>query len=190
VSGSMHSSATGYRQGATSIVRCIDVAALVAAAMLRTNRQTEVIPFESDVVRVDLNPRDSVMTNAKKLASLPCGGTNCSAPLRHLNRRKAKGDVIIYVSDNESWVDSPQSGHWGGGATATMNEWAKFKRRNPAAKMVCIDIQPYGHTQAKERPDIVNVGGFSDQVFRLIADVASGGTDTDHWVDTIAAMRL
>ena len=47
-----------------------------------------------------------------------------------------------------------------------MRQWAEFKRRSPAAKMICIDIQPYGHTQAQEREDIVNVGGFSDQVFR------------------------
>ena len=46
VSGSMSSPATGYRKGATSKVRCIDVAALVAAAMLRVNRSARVLPFE------------------------------------------------------------------------------------------------------------------------------------------------
>ena len=109
VSGSMHSSVTGYRPGATSAVRCIDVAALVAAAILRKNPTAEVIPFESDVVKVALNPRDSIMTNAQKLANLPAGGTNCSAPLRELNRHKSSGDVLIYVSDNESWIDTPHS---------------------------------------------------------------------------------
>ncbi len=190
ISGSMHSPVTGYRPGATTAVRCVDVAALVAAAMLRRNPDTVVIPFESNVVNVTLNPRDSVMTNATKLASLPCGGTNCSAPLRHLNQRKAQGDLIIYVSDNESWVDSPHYGHWGGGATQTMQQWAAFKRRSPQARMVCIDIQPYDTTQAKERKDIVSVGGFSDQVFSLIADVARGATKPDDWVSQMEAMRL
>jgi 60 kDa SS-A/Ro ribonucleoprotein len=37
VSGSMHSPVTGHRKGATTQVRCIDVAALVAAAFLRRN---------------------------------------------------------------------------------------------------------------------------------------------------------
>ena len=106
VSGSMQSAVTGYRKGATSAVRCIDVAALVAASVLRRNPLAEVIPFSDSVVPVNLNPRDSVMTNANKLARLPSGGTNCSAPLYELNRRKASGDLIIYVSDNESWVDS------------------------------------------------------------------------------------
>jgi 60 kDa SS-A/Ro ribonucleoprotein len=186
----MHSPVTGVRQGATTAVRCIDVAALVAAAVLRKNPQAEVIPFESDVVRVDLNPRDSVMTNAQRLASLPRGGTNCSAPLRYLNGRKAAGELVIYVSDNESWIDAPHYGRFGGGATETIRQWSEFKRRSPAAKMICIDIQPLGHTQAQERPDIVNVGGFSDQVFSLIGEVAAGGAEQDHWVRTIAAMRL
>lgn len=190
VSGSMHSPATGYRPGATSVVRCIDIAALVAAAVLRKNPRAEVIPFESNVVSVNLNPRDSVLTNAQRLASLPCGGTNCSAPLRYLNRRKAGAEMVIYVSDNESWIDSPHYGCYGGGATETMRQWEEFKRHSPRAKMVCIDIQPYGHTQAKERLDIVNVGGFSDQVFSLIAEVAAGGTQQDHWVRTIRAVRL
>ncbi|MHB8897847.1 MAG: RNA-binding protein, partial [Thermoguttaceae bacterium] len=187
ISGSMHSPATGYRKGSTTAVRCIDIAALVAAAVLRKNPQAEVVPFESDVVRVDLNPRDSVMTNAQRLASLPCGGTNCSAPLRHLNRRKATGDLVIYVSDNESWVDSPCHGRFGGGPTETMRQWSEFKHRSPGAKMICIDIQPYGHTQAQERDDIVNVGGFSDQVFSLIAELSAGKTGKDHWVRSIEA---
>ena len=190
VSGSMHSPVTGYRKGSTTAVRCIDVAALVAAAMLRTNRYAEVIPFESSVVKVKLNPRDSVMTNARKLASLPCGGTNCSAPLRYLNARKASGDLLIYVSDNESWLDSPHYGSYGGSATATMQEWAVFKRRNPRAKLVCIDIQPYDTTQAKERDDVINVAGFSDKVFGLIADVARGEAQAGYWVRQIEDVEL
>jgi len=99
VSGSMSSPVTGYRKGATTAVRCIDVAALVAAAVLRKNPRAEVLPFECDVVKVNLNSRDSVMTNATKLAAVGGGGTNCSAPLALLNRRKAKGDLVIFISD-------------------------------------------------------------------------------------------
>ena len=69
VSGSMHSPATGYRGSATSRTRCIDIAALVSAAMLRTNPKARVIPFEQITVNVQLNPRDSIMTNARATAS-------------------------------------------------------------------------------------------------------------------------
>jgi len=87
-------------------------------------------------------------------------------------------------------VDASQYGRFGGSATETMKQWSVFKARNPQAKMVCIDIQPYDTTQAKERPDIINVAGFSDQVFDLIAQVASGEASADHWVKQIEAVTL
>lgn len=189
ISGSMHSPVTGYRPGATTVTRCIDVAALVAAAILRKNPDAQVLPFSDRVTACRLNSRDSVMTNAEKLSRLPSGGTNCSLPLAELNRQKAAGDLIIYVSDNESWIDT--SARWTGQlATQTMEQWSLFKKRNRSAKMVCIDIQPYGTTQAAESEDIINVGGFSDQVFRLIADVVADRFAKDHWVNEIAAVRL
>lgn len=186
VSGSMSSPATGYRQGSTSKVRCIDVAALVAAAVIRKNSDAEVLPFEQTVVEtLKLNSRDSVMTNATKLASIGGGGTNCSAPLALLNKRKAKGDLVIFVSDNESWVDAKQ-----GRGTATMQEWQKFKQNNPNARLVCIDIQPYGTTQAPDRQDILNVGGFSDQVFDVVKLFASGQSQGEHWVKVIDTVEV
>jgi 60 kDa SS-A/Ro ribonucleoprotein len=121
---------------------------------------------------------------------LPSGGTNCSAPLAELNRRKASGDLVVYVSDNESWIDSPNYGRFGGSATATLAEWATFKRRSPGAKMVCIDIQAYATTQAKEREDVLNIGGFSDHVFDVIALFAKGALGSDHWVGMIERESL
>ena len=187
VSGSMSSPATGFRHGSTSTVRCIDIAGLIASAVLRKNPTAEILPFENGVVNVTLNPRDSVMTNAQKLASVGGGGTNCSAPLFELNRKKAKGDLVIYVSDNESWIDSNRQ--WNRG-TETMKQWNEFKSRNKDAKLVCIDIQPYAHTQAQERRDILNVGGFSDQVFTLVSEFANGNLDDGHWVGVIEKVEI
>lgn len=189
VSGSMHSPVTGYRKGGTTATRCIDVAALVAATIKRKNPDAVVMAFSDRVTSCRLNSRDTVMTNADKLARLPSGGTNCSAPLTELNRQKATGDLVVYVSDNESWIDTGRS--WGGQlATRTMEQWNIFKKRNRQAKMICIDIQPYGTTQAQESSDIVNVGGFSDQVFKLIADVAGGRFSENHWISEIEKERL
>ncbi|QDU56597.1 TROVE domain-containing protein [Aeoliella mucimassa] len=190
VSGSMHSPVTGYRQGSSTAVRCLDVAALVAATILRQNRSAEVLPFKEDIVNIRMNGRDSVMTNAERIASVSPGGTNCSAPLRELNRRKAKGDLVIFVSDNESWIDSPGYGRFGGSRTETMKQWSLFKSRNRKARLICIDLQPSVTMQANEQADIVNVGGFSDQVFKLIADVASGKHSVDHWIQQIESIRL
>lgn len=185
VSGSMRSPVTGWAGSATSTVRCVDVAALVAAAVLRKNRRARVLPFDFDVVDLRMNPRDSVMTNAQKLAGIGGGGTRCSAPLARLNRERAQVDLVILVSDNESWMDARRSG-----ATATMREWETLKQRNPGARLVCIDIQPHATTQAAERADILNVGGFSDVVFEMIANFAEGRMGAGHWVGEIEAVTL
>jgi len=185
VSSSMTSSVTGYRKGSTSTVRCVDVAALMAAAVLRQNPEAEIVPFDDRAHEVKLNPRDSVMSNANRLASVGGGGTNCSAPLARLNRLKAKGDLVIYVFDNQSWMDGAT-----GRGTATMEEWNVFKHRNPEACLVCIDVQPYATTQATEREDILNVGGFSDQVFEVVAEFAAGRLGLDHWIGSIEGVTL
>lgn len=186
VSGSMSSSVTGYRKGSTSAVRCIDVAGLMTAAFLQRNPKARVLPFENEVMHIELNRRDSVMTNAGKLAAIGGGGTNCSAPLRTLADEKAKVDLVVFISDNESWVDARR----GGQPTAMMAEWARIKRFNPAAKLVCLDIQPHATSQAPTRDDVLNIGGFSDAVYGVIAAFAANRKGARAWVESIEAIEL
>ncbi len=186
VSGSMTWAVTGYRPGATSAVHHVDVAALVAASFQRVNRGCQVLPFDLGVRDVRLEPRDTILTNAARLAALAGGGTNCSAPLKWLNERGRSPDLVVFVSDNQSWVDARD----GGRGTAMLKEWEAIKRRNPKAKLVCIDIAPYGTTQAQTREDVLNVGGVSDAVFDQIAAFAKGRTGPDHWVGEIKKIEV
>jgi len=205
VSGSMHSPITGERVNPktgkvemhTTKVRCIDVAALVAASFLRTNRDAVIIPFESEAItNFKLNPRDSVMTNAEKLRNLPCGGTNCSAALKAVNDFKLSPALCVFVSDNESWLDSSTYGQYsnwstsgygstsvGTARTATLREWDAIKKRAPNAKLVCLDITPNTTTQAPSRDDILNIGGFSDSCFDAMAAFCNGTATS--WVEVI-----
>ncbi len=125
------------------------------------------------------------MTNARRLASIGGGGTNCSAPVRWLNQRRAKADLVVFISDNESWVDQGR-----GRGTALLSDWSEFRQRNPRARLVCLDIQPHATTQAAERADILNIGGFSDQVFELISSFASGTLEADHLIARIQEVTL
>lgn len=185
-SGSMSDPVTGARGSATSKVRCIDVAALFASAILRKNPSAEVLPFDTRVHSATLNGRDAIMTNAQKLASFGGGGTNCASALKELNRRGSSARTVIYVSDNESWLDS----YDGLTATGTMHEWQVYKRRNPHAKLVCIDITPNATTQAQEGHSVLNVGGFSDEVFNVVALFVRGELTPEHWVGEIEKVML
>jgi 60 kDa SS-A/Ro ribonucleoprotein len=185
VSGSMKDPVTGRRGTVSTKMRCIDVASMFAAAIVRKNPLTKVVPFDTVVKNVDLNPLDSVMTNAQKLAASGVnGGTDCAVTLAQLNAQNAKADLVVYVSDNQSWIQSSKTY---AGETPMMREWSRFKNRNPNAKLVNIDIAPYGHAQVYDQKDVLNVGGFSDQVFDVISMFMKGGTDL---VKTIEAINL
>lgn len=186
VSGSMNAPVTGFREGATTVVSCRQLAALVSASIVRKNKTAEIIPFSDHAVSFRFNPRDSVMTITEQISKLPSGGTNCSAPMRELNNRGAEADLIVYVSDNQSWVDNS----CGGMGTETMREFELLKKRSPKCKLVLLDGCPNTNTQGKERKDILNIGGFSDSCFEIISEFAAGKLGSDHWVGEIERVSI
>jgi 60 kDa SS-A/Ro ribonucleoprotein len=200
VSGSMSVAVTGNRgRGATSKMRCVDVAALFAAAILRRNPESVVIPFDTQAYQVEVDPRDSILSLAKRLAAYGGGGTDCSLPLAKANAdlRSRKFAGCVLVSDNESWVYAGRAGvHAQDGATGVMAQWQEFVRNQvrlhgktfAGPKLVCIDLQPYGTTQAPERDDILNIGGFSDAVFDVVASFLAG--DAGRFVAEVEAVTL
>lgn len=191
VSGSMASPVTGHRgRGSTTKMRCVDVAALFAAAILRQNPASVVIPFDTAAYQPKIDPQDSILSLAKRLAAYGGGGTDCSLPLAEANQRLAHRQFAgaVLVSDNQSWVRVGQHG-----STAVMTEWQKFvmnQRKLGVAtpKLMCIDLQPYTTTQAPERTDILNVGGFSDAVFHLLSAFLSD--DVNRFVAEVEAIEL
>jgi 60 kDa SS-A/Ro ribonucleoprotein len=186
-SGSMRSPVTGYRAGSTSATRCVDVAALFASCLLRKNKNTKVIPFDTQVHESNLNPFDSVMTNAALLAGFGGGGTSCESALRYLNQENWNGNVVIFISDNESWLKTSYAdsvphfmrNHYANSSTGLMNEWSVFKKKNPKAKLVCVDIQAEASTQAPDSKDILTIGGWSDSVFSVVDNFVNGDDRRD-----------
>jgi 60 kDa SS-A/Ro ribonucleoprotein len=180
VSGSMGSAITGRRgRGATSKVRCVDVAALFAAALLRRNPDSVIVPFDTRAHRVEIDSEESILNLAGRLAQFGGGGTDCSLPLAEANGRlrgrRFAGCVL--VSDMESWVGEGRHG-----STAVLTQWQEFVKQqarlhgedDAGAKLVCINLQAYATTQAPERDDVLNVGGFSDAVFQVVTAFVAG----------------
>jgi 60 kDa SS-A/Ro ribonucleoprotein len=190
-SGSMSCPATGWRgRGATTKMRCVDVAALFAAAILRRNADSVVVPFDTRAYDVRIDPSDSILSLSERLAKYGGGGTDCSLPLRQANTKFSERAFAgcVLVSDMESWFGTGRYG-----STGVLSEWQTFvanqKRLGVTApKLVCIDIQPYGSTQAPERDDILNIGGFSDAVFNVVASYLSD--DANRFVSEVEAIEL
>lgn len=180
ISGSMSSAVTGNRPGATTKTSCFDVAGMFASCILRSNADNlRVVSFDTSARFVELNPRDSVPTNVDKIRRSGGGGTDCSAALRLLTAQRERADVVIYLSDNCSWA------HFNGTQSSA---WAEFNRYNKNAKLVCIDLQPYGTVQTPDSNRVLNVGGFSDSVFEVVSRFVNGGQLS--FVETINAMTI
>lgn len=199
-SGSMQSPVTGHRgRGATSKLRCVDVAALFAAAILRRNPDSIVVPFDTRAYQAKLDPQDTILSLAERLAKYGGGGTDCSLPLNEANtkHRDRKFAGAVLVSDTESWVCGGRRFAAGlNGSTGVMTEWQQFVknqlRLQGAAmigpKLICIDLQPYTTSQAPDRADILNIGGFSDAVFSVVASFLA--SDAGRFVAEVEAIEL
>ncbi|MFM8574100.1 MAG: TROVE domain-containing protein [Pirellula sp.] len=192
-SGSMGSAVTGYRgSGAASKMRCVDVAALFAAAVLRSNPDSVVIPFDTQAYDAKIDPNDSILSIAKRLAGYGGGGTDCSLPIKAAVEKYPKRQfaAAILVSDNESWVGAGRYG-----ATGVMSAWEDFLAnqrklagKNASPKLVCIDLQAYQTVQACERAEIMNIAGFSDSVFGVIKGFLDDSND--RFVSEVEAIEI
>ena len=103
----------------------------------------------------------------------------------------------MLVSDSESWAYQQQAFTSGAsGSTGMLTEWQRFIQNQvrlqgesfAGPKLVCIDLQPNSTTQAPERSDILNVGGFSDAVFAVFA--AFLNDDANRFVTEVEAVTL
>ncbi|XZE56078.1 vWA domain-containing protein [Planctomycetaceae bacterium SH139] len=196
-SASMGWPATASRgRGGTSKMRCVDVAALFAAAILRRNPDCVVIPFDTQAYQVKVDPSDSILSLSARLSQCGGGGTDCSLPFVEANTQYAKQAFagIVLISDNQSWITNGRAyGYGQNDSTGVITQWEKFKKIQRGhgiadPKLVCIDIQPYGTSQAPERNDILNIGGFSDAVFNVVSSFLEN--DASRFVREVESVEL
>ncbi|MBB4867563.1 60 kDa SS-A/Ro ribonucleoprotein [Pseudomonas nitritireducens] len=163
ISRSMANPASGYRAGATTKVRCVDVAALVGAAMIKNNPTARLVLFNNGAREFKVNRDATVMVMAEDIRSMLNGGTNCGSVVRYLMQEKIKADHLVMISDNESWVGDTYHSQ-----LSTL--WAQYKRENKQARMINLDITPNEFSASDTgREDTLLVGGFSDEVFNVMA---------------------
>jgi len=188
-SGSMGSNVTGNRGSATSKARCIDVASLIASTLLRKNKGSKLYPFDTTVHSASsINAFDSVMTNAEKLRKFGGGGTDCGCAMKAILDDMRNGDdvdVIVMISDNESWMNNSSRS----GATSMASYWEQIRKINPKAKLICIDLIANDTTQVVDGKNCLNLGGWSDELFNEIGRFV-GDFKANNWVEEIEKIEI
>ena len=82
------------------------------------------------------------------------------------------------------------------GSTGVMTEWQEFVKnqvrlhgaRSPARSWSASTCSRTRTTQAPERDDILNIGGFSDAVFNVVASFLAG--DAGRFVAEVESVEL
>lgn len=197
ISGSMSSNyITGARGKQSTVMTAGHVAALMVASIYAKNPDAHVRLFHEQLFGIAMPPLSTPAANTQLLiGALRQAGTNIALPMAQLVEEKIPLDLIIYVSDNESWIDSPAASPSGLGGYArpeTARLWGQYKASvNSNAKMVCIDLTPNTTSQLPQRKDVLNIGGFTDEVIRVIEDFAKGEfSSASAWVEHIEKISL
>lgn len=193
VSGSMTSPVTGYSGTSTSKARCVDVAALIACTILRKKPDAVIVPVDTRVHASGLEPRDTVMTNAAKLAAYGGGGTALSVAVEHLVSKGKPVDLVVMLSDNMSWAEYAGGARFGAIARESPLQAAlrQLRKLGASTKLVCVDMQPYSTSQASpEDKGVLLVGGWNDNAFALVKEFYEGSSGGDGLVRAVEATAL
>lgn len=165
-----------------SKVTCFDVARVLAAAIVCSADDAEVLMFSSaskstGIRTIRTTPKAGILANVDLMGGTSWGGTDMALPFKHIIETKRDFDRIIVLSDNEV--------NYG---TETIQCCAdEFRRQVGHDVWVhAIDIAGYGSQQFIGK-DTNIIGGWNDQVITFIAK-AEGGLNS--MVDEIAAYQL
>lgn len=170
VSGSMSSPISS--KGKT---RYIDVCGVYTGALLKKIPERAIpLPFEHEIVDINLSAEDRILETTEKIASVGGGGTAVGAPIEKLLRTGTKVDHFIGITDNEDWAYGEGYGCYSGGSF--LKNWREYRATvNPDAQAYLITIAPYRDAVAPQNePGVHFIYGWSDKVPGLISNLANG----------------
>lgn len=138
----------------------ISVAALFAAALYRKG-DAHVLIFDDRTVWPQMNPADSVMTNAQKIRER---ARHCGTNFNLIFDAASKPyDRIIILSDMQAWMK--RVWFFGMGPSDPGDALKDYRARTGADPHVfCFDLQGYGTAQFPARK-VTQLCGWSDKAF-------------------------
>lgn len=178
VSGSMSG-----RISSKGVATYLDAACALGLSFLKKNPTSIVLPFDTSVhVDHGLSSEKSFADNYQIVNGFWGGGTDCGSPIKYLIETKSNVDIIVLISDNESWGQLRTRSRYN---TDTLSRLEEYKKINPKVKFVNIDISPSCDTQAPSDDSVMLVSGFNDSVFKLLTSFLPNSADKNYWVNYI-----
>lgn len=160
-----------------STTRYIDIAAIFATAVVKKSPKSEAVAFDTELRKLFINPRDSILSTVQKIAT-PGGGTDIGLPLQYATLENPIYDNIVVITDSIEW----RTRYMGyDGSYGFLGEWRRYLEKKPEAKCFYIRIDSYLHSPSPQgETGIINFYGWNENVLRVIAQQAEGiGTQID-----------
>jgi 60 kDa SS-A/Ro ribonucleoprotein len=186
VSGSMSGSVNGGYGSNASKIRYVDVAGLIASCILKKNPEAKLVCFDNRLHPMNPKSSNSVLENAKEIASFNGGSTNCALGMSWVADNMPDADNIIFISDSEA-NEQITSTYSYSRTSSAYDQFLKCKN----AKLLSIDIQPGLTLQLpKDDKKILHVSGFNDQVFELMGYFFDKDAKTKQLVDLVNEVKI
>lgn len=140
------------------------IASFFAAGICLTNENILAVPFDTTLhFNNKINSKDDFNTIFNKF-SLHGGGTNVHCGIEYLLENKIKKDVLIIISDNESWRHTKKA----------FELYEQYRNTiNPDLIVINWDILPNTTAQHTNSNKTYLVSGYSDTVYKLINYILS-----------------
>lgn len=161
VSGSM-----GWCNPGSALFTCRDASAVLAMTTVRTEEQTFVTGFQTQLTPLNITKRDSLKGVVKTISGLNFGRTDCAQPMIYCQKKDIDLDAIVIYTDSETWA----------GSTHPWQALDAYKQKvGHEVKVIVVGMVSNGFTIA--RPDYVNmldIVGFDTNTPAMISEFIRG----------------
>jgi len=140
-----------------------DVSAALSMAIMRSEANAELIWFDTKVMVPQIGRRHSL---DEILRGTPNGGgTDCSLAIKYALHTKNKYDVIVILTDNETWAGNSHS----------VQELALYRKINLDVKVIEVGMVAGGYSNFEMNDkNVLRIVGFDSTVTEVINRFISG----------------
>lgn len=134
-----------------------DVAAALSMSFMRSEPNAELIWFDTNAYKPTIGRRSSLDEILKTTPN--GGGTDCSIAIRYALTTKNKYDVIVILTDSETWA----------GMAHAAQQLELYRKINPDVKVVEVGMVSSGYSVVEMNDkNVLRVAGFDSTVIEVV----------------------
>lgn len=139
-----------------------DGGAMLAMTLNRVFPNNQLVAFGTQLAMMNLSGQPSIGQVKSGIPDM--GGTDCSLPFQYCDQSKLDPDMIIVITDNESWA----------GKSHAVEIISKLRKKKTDMKVVLVAMTAIRTSIVDNDPRNLEVVGFDASMAKLIVEFAEG----------------